>query len=373
MPSVSKIIHVLTDHNVGGAGVFLCRLLSHPILKEGSLVLLPTGSLLCASLSARGISYATFPMKKSRSFSPSAVVFFRNFFKETPTRLVVSHASLSARIAAKSLRLPAISVRHCDTPLSRFPAFLYNALTDLTVATSQSAAARLRKAGVRAVRTVENAAEDVGVPTAEMRKQARKDFGIPDGKTAIGLVGRLSPIKGQETAILALSLLAKREQEKILLCFLGEGEERERLSDTAARLAVAHAVRFCGYREDVRPFYHAMDAHLSCSLGSETASLSLGEGLSAALPTLASNIPGNRERLGDGGLFFPAGDAPALSRLFRRLLDSGERARLSSLARRRFSSLPILSDMQAAYCAIFDEFSRELGQNGCIFQKDMLQ
>ena len=373
MPSVFKTIHVLTDHTVGGAGVLLRRLLSHPILKEGSLVLLPTGSLLCASLAESGIAYATFPMKKSRSFSLASLGFFRDFFRESQPQLVVSHASLSARMAARLQGVPTLSVRHCDTPILRAGVPLYNALTDLTVATSSAAAMHLCRAGVRRVYVIENAATDVGRPTREMRNMARAALGIPHDQVAIGLVGRLAPIKGQKTALLALSRLSEAEKENFLLCFLGDGEEKASLMREAVRLGVMPLVRFFGYRDDPREFYHAMDAHISCSFGSETASLSLAEGMSAALPTLATDIPGNRERVRGGGLFFPVGDDAALARLFCRLLDGEQRARLSALAYARFRSLPTLAQMQAAYGALFDAFGRELGKDGCFFQKDMLQ
>jgi glycosyltransferase involved in cell wall biosynthesis len=131
-------------------------------------------------------------------------------------------------------------------------------------------------------------------------------------------------------------------------------------------------VRFLGYRADVRPFYHAIDVHLSSSLGSETSSLALAEGMSAALPTLASDTPGNRARLGTGGFLFPAGDDAALASLFLLLRARDTRERLSRAAEARAKTLPTWEDVKESYRALFAAFCDKLPPNGCIFGKDML-
>ena len=160
--------------------------------------------------------------------------------------------------------------------------------------------------------------------------------------------------------------------QRITLCLLGEGERRDALLSLSAKLSLGDRVRFLGYRADVRPFYHAIDAHLSTSLGSETSSLSLSEGMSAGCATLASDIPGNRTRVGSGGLLFPAGDAEALARLLLRIRDREARIRLSQAARIQAQLLPTWEEARARYRALFAAFCGELGTNGCNFRKDML-
>ena len=364
------ICHVITDRGVGGAGVFLTHLLADPSLSSGSLVLLPTGSLLCSRLSAAGVPYATFSGEE-RSFSLCALRTLSAMLAGLRPRLVVSHAALSARVAAKRLGIPTLSVRHCDTRVHPLGVPLYNALTDATVATSAPSAIRLRTSGVKNVLMIENGVTAIGVPTAAERRAARAALGIPEGSIAVGLVGRLARIKGHDSALRALARTGKAG-ERLLLCFLGAGEEEDALRALARALGVADRVRFYGYTPSVRPFYHALDAHLSCSLGSETSSLSLAEGLSAGLPTLASDTAGNRERVGDGGLLFPVGDDAALARLFLSLRKEDERRALGRRARARAGVLPTWEHTRAAYGQIFDAFCGELVQKGCFFQKDMV-
>ena len=366
-----EIFHVISDMTVGGAGIFLSHLLSDRKEQAGSLVLLPTGSLLCSRLAALDIPYETFPSERERSFSLSGMRALKERFRKGRPDLLVSHASLSARVAAKSLGIPTLSIRHCDTAVRPLSVPFYNALTDATVATSRPAAIRLRVAGVKNVLMIENGVTDMGPPCKEARKGARKALGLPDNSILIGLSGRLAPIKGHATAIEALALLGERGKA-FSLCFLGEGEEKDRLIRLAKARGVADRVLFLGYLPDPKPFYHAIDAHISCSLGSETSSLALAEGLSAASPTFASDTPGNRERLGEGGMLFPVGDAKALARLFLSLENERERNRLSALARARSTVLPDWPRVRREYAAIFGAFCGELAAKGCNFRKDML-
>lgn len=365
------ICHVITDRGVGGAGIFLTHLLADPTLSSGSLVLLPTESLLCSRLSLAGIPFATFPAQGEHSFSLAAVRELTKRLAALRPRLVVSHAALSARIAAKRLGIPTLSVRHCDTRVRALGVPLYNALTDATVATSAPAAVRLRLSGVQNVLMIENGVTPIGVPSADARKAARAALGIPDGQIAVGLAGRLARIKGHACALTAIARREARSKD-VHLYFLGEGEERATLCRLARSLGVAERVHFLGYTADVRPFYHAMDAHISCSLGSETSSLSLAEGLSAACPTLASDTPGNRERVRDGGILFPVGDAARLSALLSELCEPAVRRRLARRAAQRARALPSWEATRRAYGQVFDAFCGELVQNGCIFRKDMI-
>lgn len=369
---MADTIHVITDMGVGGAGILLSRLLDAPEEKLGSLVVLPRGSLLCSLLERSGIPYLTYSAEGERSFSVSDARTLWKIFKRTRPSLLVTHASLSARLAAKWLGIPTLSVRHCDTPIRAVAVPLYNALTDATVATSHPLAAHLRQTGVKRVFTVENGYTDMGIPDAPTRLRARESFGFPRERIVIGLSGRLAPVKGHETALRALSLVGEA-RNRFTLCFLGEGESEGRLRALSGTLGLEKEVRFLGFSPDTRSFYHAIDAHISCSMGSETSSLSLAEGMSAGCPTLASDTEGNRARLSAGGILFPVGDAKTLARLFLSLLDEGERGRLSRLARTRAEALPTWDGMREGYRAVFDAFRCKLVPNGCNFPKDMLQ
>lgn len=362
MPTV---FHAITDKNVGGAGAFLCALLSHSEENRGSPVLLPEGSLLSSRLGALGTPCYFAPLGGGmRDVFPCT-----RLLKRHRPALAVSHASFAFRVAAKRLGIPTVSVKHCDLPIPRAHVPLYNAVTDLTVATSRAAAKHLREAGIKRVTCIENGYTPIGVPSDEERRLARRALGLPQEGLLVGLSGRLAPVKGHACAIRALARLG--EDAAPSLVFLGEGEERARLAAFARACGVAGRVYFLGFREDVKSFYHAIDAHLSCSLGSETSSLALAEGMSAGCPTFASDTEGNRARLGGGGVLFPVGADEALASLLGTL--TPERcAHLSHLALARAGELPTWGEVARAYDALFAFFSRIFPRKGCFFPSDMV-
>lgn len=338
--------HVITDGEIGGATVLLSHLL--PALKKqgvSSVVLLPQESKAVSFLRKANISLH-FIGSTDTSFSCRDTLALLRFFRQHPPDAVVSHGSLSAKPAARLARLPVMGVKHCDLPVRH--AWLYRALTDVTVATSLPCARHLHGAGIRPVACVENGFAPIGIPTAEERRTARAAFGLSEATVAIGLCGRLAPVKGQETAIRALSLLRK-EAKDIRLLLLGEGTDEARLKLLCANLRVADAVEFLGFSADTTTFYHALDVHLSCSLASETSSLSLAEGMSAALPTVASDTEGNRTRVGDGGLLYPVGDATALAACLHSLWKAETRQSVGAAAHARAALLPDFDEAAHQY------------------------
>ena len=367
------VYHVISDGEVGGAGIFLSHLLpSLSSLGVCSKVLLPRDSKL-VSLLRRAEIPLVFTGKRDTAFSLADLTrFFCILRKETPD-LIVSHGTLSVKVAAALHRIPLVSVKHCDLPVS-LPR-IYRALTDVTVATSFPCARHLEEQGVTPVVCIENGTTPCSPPSTEERRVARRALGLSHDTIAVGLCGRLSAVKGHEFALHALAALGE-EGRRIRLLFLGEGEEEDRLRVKASALGIAERVSFLGYAAETAPFYTALDVHLSCSLGSETSSLSLAEGLHAALPTVASATEGNLARVGDGGLFYPPDDAKALAFCLHTLLDDGERERWKRAAVRRAAALPTWDKTAKQYLSLFStliESRRKNRGNGCNFDKSMLQ
>ena len=352
------IYHVITDKAIGGAGLFLLRLLSQTDkARFPSLVILPRGSALLPLYHKQKIDTLPICEAKEASFSFSLFFALSRLFRKAPPDILHTHGALAAKLAAKLTTDAAIlSTRHCDTPFSSRPTsrFLYRRLTDATVCPSLCGLSRLAEAGIPSEELfyIPNGFVFQGVPTEAARRAARQKYGVAPSDIAIGLCGRLEKIKGHQTVLPA----AKRVLQKngrFLFLFLGEGGERRKLTALAEELGIAERVRFLGHSEEVTPFYHALDAHVSASFGDETASLSVAEGMSAGLPTLVSACGGNLERLGKGGLTFPVGDAAALSSLLLSLGSEAVRARLSAAALERAKALPSFAKTAEAYAALY--------------------
>ncbi len=347
------VYHVLPDKNVGGAEkVVLSLAKSTEGSRFRSHLLLPEGSMLIPLLKKADISYTEYKEAKA---SFSLFLWFRRFFRKHPCDFLVTHGSALARLAGRCASLPVLlSFKHCAVPIGA-PLFLYRFLTDATVAVSENANDYLQKFGIPPQERclIHNGFSSVGVPDLPTQRRARNALGARDETITIGISARLTPIKGHPTAFHAIRMLPSRFE----LYLLGDGEEKESLKALAHTLGIETRVHFLGFRSDTAPFYQAMDAHLSCSLDSETASLSLAEGMSAGCATFASRIDGNVARVADGGAFFAPGNARELASLLSRMQEPGYAEKMHTAARTRAAELPDERKAKERFEAFLRSFS----------------
>ena len=140
-----------------------------------------------------------------------------------------------------------------------------------------------------------------GIALADFEKHAADEksalcraVGLPPGRRILGTVSRLDSIKNQRLLIHALARL-KDEYPDVLLVFVGDGSERERLEKCARELNLQHDVVFLGMRQDVAQLLHCFDAFVLSSL-SEGLPMSVLEAMAAGTPTVVVREGGIRLR-----------------------------------------------------------------------------
>jgi glycosyltransferase involved in cell wall biosynthesis len=144
-------------------------------------------------------------------------------------------------------------------------------------------------------------------------QEARDALGIPPGTTVVGTVGRLTPVKGQETLIRATADLI-RKGEKIFLLLLGDGELQPDLEVLTFGLGMAASVRFLGWRHDVARIMAACDIFCLPSLNEGMGKV-LVEAMAMQKPIVASNVGGIPDLVvqGENGILVPPADSKALA------------------------------------------------------------
>jgi len=206
---------------------------------------------------------------------------------------------------------------------------------DLIVARNQAAAAVLRRRGYRGSMTLLS----WGVDTHQFTPPA----GAPASRPyTIGFVGRFSPEKGLETLLAASARLAT--PHRLLLVGGGPLEAQvqdwiQRHPEVPAELAplVDHA--------RMPELYHRMDVLVlpsrQAGFEQEQFGRALVEAMACGVAVVGSDSGAIPEVVGDGGLIFAAGDAPALADHLASLADPVRRAELAgrglTRARERFS------------------------------------
>jgi glycosyltransferase involved in cell wall biosynthesis len=183
-----------------------------------------------------------------------------------------------------------------------------------------------------------------------------------EGKTVIGIVGRLQPWKGQEVFLQAAALLARKRPD-LQFCVVGgailgwEGSYEADLHAYAEHdPALGDRVYFTGHQEDVYPWMDALDIVVHASFG-EPFGLVLVEAMALAKPLVATDEGGPSEIVEDGvsGLLVRPGDPEALVWALRRILDEvGLSDRLTTGARARANEFTE-ETMAAGVAAVLDE------------------
>ena len=116
----------------------------------------------------------------------------------------------------------------------------------------------------------------------------RDSVGIPHGAFAVGIVGRLVPVKDHETLFEAVKLLIEGGLDAHL-AVVGDGERREELEGLAKDILPAGRSHFAGWRFDLPGVYRGLDAVVLCSLNEGTP-VSLIEALAASRPVVATAV-----------------------------------------------------------------------------------
>ena len=136
-----------------------------------------------------------------------------------------------------------------------------------------------------------------GVPLAEANRQdapvALKHQLLGSSEVQVVLyVGRLAEVKGVDRLLTVWAALSKGDSAVLLL--VGDGPLREDLEATVQRLHLQSCVKFLGPQAEVSPFYAIADLFVLPSR-SEGMSNALLEAMVAGLPSIASDVGGNRE------------------------------------------------------------------------------
>jgi L-malate glycosyltransferase len=136
----------------------------------------------------------------------------------------------------------------------------------------------------------------------------------------IGIVGRLTQIKGIQFALHALA--NPTVPTHTVLNIVGTGPLEPYLQQEAHALGLGSRVRFLGFRADVWNYLAHLDALLLPSLH-EGLPYTLLESMSLQTPIIASRVGGLAEvlRHGETGLLFSPGDVDQLAHLIARVVN----------------------------------------------------
>jgi glycosyltransferase involved in cell wall biosynthesis len=197
-------------------------------------------------------------------------------------------------------------------------------------------------------------------PGRNGRADSRRYLGIPDGKFAVGWIGRMTAVKRTDDVLVAFKQLRAAGVDATL-CLVGDGPDRAQLEQRAHELGVVRDTLFLGYQEEVAPFYAAFDT-LVLPSGNEGTPVSAIEALAAGRPVVATRVGGVPDVVRDGvdGFLVEAGDTDELAeRLGRLARDPELRERMGKQGRTRvlprYAVDRLVDDVDRLYRALLSE------------------
>ncbi len=333
-----KVLHILTDTNIGGAGTLLVNYLKnfdrHKFLIK---VILPKGSLLKPRVEEVGYEVIETKNLADKSMDIKGIFELIKIFKEEKPDIVHTHSSMSGKIAAfmRGVKVR-IYTRHCayDPPkyMTVFPfkqinGFVNNTLSTHIVAVAQAAKENLTDTGVsdKKITVIINGVEPLKTITDEEKAKVREKYGIEKDDIVFGIIARLEAVKGHQYYIEAAAKIIK-DNPKAKFLIVGTGTKEEDLRKLVKELGVEKNVIFTGFITDVASIYNIMDINVNCSYGTETSSLALSEGMSLKKPAIASIYGGNPYMVthGENGLLCEKQNSMALYEAMKLLMNDKE-------------------------------------------------
>lgn len=299
-----KIIEVSSDTNIGGAGKCLITLLENFDYEKFDVkVVLPPNSLLKPHIEKLGKEVIEVDGIGEKSLDIKSIKRLMSVFKREKPDLVHTHASMSARIAARHTGAKVVYTRHSVFPpskyLTKFPGkqingFFNNYYSDGIIAVAEAAKENLTDTGVNPnkIDVILNGVDGLKTVGIAEKEQIRARFGVDPGEKVISIVARLEDIKGHMYFIDAAELLL-RDGVNAKFFIAGTGSYENVLKQRVKELERQDKIIFTGFISDVDKLMSITDIQVNASYGTEATSLALLEGMSIGVPAVVSDFGGN--------------------------------------------------------------------------------
>lgn len=202
------------------------------------------------------------------------------------------------------------------------------------------------------------------------RAEFRKRYDIADDELAIGIVGRIVPVKNHALFVAAAAKLAGMSRQKLRFIIIGDGDMRPAMGDDFRQAGIdyayypeepRHAQAICiSWQTEMDEVLAGLDI-VALTSHNEGTPVSLIEAQAAGRPVVSTAVGGVADVVADRqtGFITPAGDPDAFAAaMFRLTDDPGTRAAFAAAGRDavsgRFSYQRLVGDMDAYYRQLLD-------------------
>lgn len=323
-----KVLNIITDSNIGGAGKCIITYSNNYNKEKYEIVVaMPQNSLLKPEIEKAGVRVIELEGLRDKSFDIPAIKKIRKVIEDEKPDIVHTHASLSARIAARQYEnCKIVYTRHCDFPISKIYKYkivrwlnkkINESLTDKVIATSEQAKENLIKQGLseNIITTILNGVNRIAETSDEEKKNIKEKYSLKPNEIVVGYLARVEELKGHKYFIEAAKIISDKFKDKYKFLIMGNGSYEEEAKRLVKELNLEDTVIFTGFIKNVHEMLNVLDIQINASYLSETTNLALLEGMSLGVPTVATKCGGTPKMIDDyeNGLLVEKADSQSLA------------------------------------------------------------
>ncbi|SCY49141.1 glycosyltransferase [Alkaliphilus peptidifermentans] len=322
-----KVIHVISDHNFGGAGQYLMSILKYSNRQEFDVQVIchGKGQLYHKLVKETNIKiHLASETIGPKSFDPKLFIKILKILNNEKPQILHVHASLAGRLAAKLLGIKIVMTKHWkQNPGNRqLIKLMSKGLTNKIIAISDAVAVSLVKAGVpdKFIKVIHNGIDVESFQSlseVDMREELKIKTPI-----VIGMVARLEAEKDHKTFLKAAKLVLDNTRD-VTFIVAGKGSMESELKEYGRELKIDKNVIFTGFVENINELINILDISVLTSVN-EAFGLVLAEGMILEKPIVATSLDSIQEVVGEAGLYFTPGDAEGLANKMLKLITNDD-------------------------------------------------
>lgn len=369
-----KIVHIITDLNVGGAETMLYKLLSGTDKSyfDEVVVSLTTYGPVAERIEKLGIKVSCLGLKRGVP-NPLGVWKLRRILEHEKADLVQTwmyHADLIGGLAAKMAGIPVIwnirnstldsQVRWTTLMTLKMSARLSSFVPERIICCSEEACRiHVEKGYAMEKMVVIPNGFDLGVfiPNITARVSLRQELGLEPDTLLIGNIARYDPQKDHKTFFQAVAEI-HNEIPGVHFVFAGDGIswDNEELVGYIHSFGIKEICHLLGRRDDIPNLTSALDISCLSSYGEAFPNV-LGEAMACGVPCVTTDVGDSALIVGDTGIVVPAQNPKALAEAWRKMIETGDAGRkaLGEKARKRVQDNFNLLDIVGRYEDLYRE------------------
>lgn len=354
-----RILHLITDLDVGGAEMMLFKLLSGMDRGEflSRIITLQSDGVLSQATNKLGIQVDSLHVNPYFP-NPLALLSTLAVMRQWRPHVVQTwmyHADLLGTLAWLFSRVGVLiwNMRCTNmdfsqyNPMTRWVVKMCAVLSGIprvVAANSHAAVGYHQELGYHPARTrvIPNGFDLKRFrPNPLLKTQMRKALDIPEDQFCLGLIARFDPMKDHSAFFSAAAMIeATRQDVHFILC--GEGVTRDNPKMDTFLHNVSDAARFhlLGRREDIPVIAVGLDLLLLTSKFGESFPNVIGEAMACGVPCVVTDVGDSARIVGDTGGVVPPGDPAAMTDAVLRILSlpPQKRRQLGLKARKRIET-----------------------------------